>query len=198
MNWLEFLEQTPHYARIRREINAKLVTFLKKYALFDQRNLIVAELACGTAVGSDLLAASKNITSIALDRCPQMYTRETHTKPHASFVLGDLVAPPFKSESFDLVWSSSSLEHFPDRGVILNTMAELVRPGGYLFVGVPNKFGPLALYFLTPRKSWREWIGRPMSARELDGLLADIKFQHCVTIKYFFGCFIGTLARKLS
>jgi SAM-dependent methyltransferase len=44
----------------------------------------------------------------------------------------------FPSEKFDIVFSLGLIEHFEDWRAIWNKHNELLRPGGYLFIGLPN------------------------------------------------------------
>jgi SAM-dependent methyltransferase len=53
-------------------------------------------------------------------------------------ITGDVAGLP----AFDLVYSLGLIEHFTDRRRIVANHARLVRPGGYLVLGVPNFRGP--------------------------------------------------------
>jgi SAM-dependent methyltransferase len=53
-------------------------------------------------------------------------------------ITGDVTELP----AFDLVYSLGLIEHFTDRRRIVANHARLVRPGGYLVLGVPNFRGP--------------------------------------------------------
>jgi SAM-dependent methyltransferase len=61
--------------------------------------------------------------------------------PQCSFVQGDIVAPPFRPESFDLVYSFGVLHHLPDPLRGLRRCYELVKPGGRLLVWVYSSRG---------------------------------------------------------
>ncbi len=198
MNLLEKLETTKGYSALRRGINRRLVDFLSGQLLAGDGPYTVAELACGTGIGSDMFSLQPSVSlSVGLDINTSMYQLEKNRALGSRFVVGDLEKAPFKKESFDLVWSSSSLEHFPDRVRAVRAMAELVKPGGHLFVGVPSTFGPLAIYFLTPFASWREWIGRPISRSSLEFVLKTAGLAPRCYKRYFFGCFIGIVASKI-
>jgi SAM-dependent methyltransferase len=70
------------------------------------------------------------------------------------------------SEKFDIVFSSGLIEHFEDSQAIWNKHNQLLKPGGFLFIGLPNTkylhwilmklFCPSILavhrtYFMSPR-----------------------------------------------
>jgi SAM-dependent methyltransferase len=56
-------------------------------------------------------------------------------------VCGDIFNPPFKEESFDVVYSLGFIEHFEHPDDILKLMAGLLKPGGLLITVVPNYVG---------------------------------------------------------
>jgi SAM-dependent methyltransferase len=50
----------------------------------------------------------------------------------------------FRDACFDVVWNAGVIEHFRDEGkvVLIKEMYRVVRPGGMLFVAVPNALDP--------------------------------------------------------
>jgi SAM-dependent methyltransferase len=60
--------------------------------------------------------------------------------------MADVRAIPFASESFDLVYSMGTIEHFPEYGAAVREIFRVLRPGGTAIIGVPNKADP----FLRP------------------------------------------------
>ena len=58
--------------------------------------------------------------------------------------VGPLASAPWPDASFDAVTMWHVLEHWPDPAEPLSRAARLLRPGGVLFVGVPNFAGPEA------------------------------------------------------
>jgi SAM-dependent methyltransferase len=55
-----------------------------------------------------------------------------------SYVAGDAARMPFAANSFDLVVSNHSLEHFVELEATVAEIGRVVRPGGALFVAVPD------------------------------------------------------------
>lgn len=55
-----------------------------------------------------------------------------------SYVAADAARMPFASQSFDLIVSNHSLEHFPELEASLAEVGRVVRAGGVLFVAVPD------------------------------------------------------------
>ena len=63
-----------------------------------------------------------------------------------AFAVADIRAIPFRSDSFDLVYSMGTIEHFPEYDVSLREIFRVLKPGGTAIIGVPNKLDP----FLRP------------------------------------------------
>jgi 2-polyprenyl-3-methyl-5-hydroxy-6-metoxy-1,4-benzoquinol methylase len=62
---------------------------------------------------------------------------------NVQIVQGNIFAPPFKKELFDLVWSNGVIHHTPDAEGAHRSLAGLVRPGGVLYVWVyARRFNP--------------------------------------------------------
>src|SRR3569833_878938 len=59
------------------------------------------------------------------------------------FLGGDVCALPFQDNSFDLIYSMGTIEHFPEYAVAVREMFRVLKPGGTAIVGVPNKLDPI-------------------------------------------------------
>jgi SAM-dependent methyltransferase len=59
---------------------------------------------------------------------------------NVALVQGSLLEPPFAPRSFDLVFSKGVVHCTPDPAGAVRRMAELVKPGGYLFVWVYPRY----------------------------------------------------------
>jgi SAM-dependent methyltransferase len=59
---------------------------------------------------------------------------------NVALVQGSLLEPPFAAQSFDLVFSKGVVHCTPDPPGAVRRMAELVKPGGYLFVWVYPRY----------------------------------------------------------
>lgn len=54
--------------------------------------------------------------------------------------LGDACALDFADSTFDVVCSSDVLEHVPDKVAMLDEITRVLRPGGFLALGAPQRF----------------------------------------------------------
>ncbi|MBA3949912.1 MAG: methyltransferase domain-containing protein [Acidobacteria bacterium] len=68
--------------------------------------------------------------------------------------LADTRRLPFADGSFDVVYSMGTIEHFDESQSAVGEMARVLRPGGRLVLGVPNRFDP----FLRPLLVWSLWV----------------------------------------
>lgn len=107
----------------------------------------IIECGCGTGQLSNFLSI-ENRTVFATDMCMnslrlgQKFARENELS-RVRFVQMNLLRPAFKPASFHLVISNGVLMTTPDPFASFKTIAELVRPGGYILIGLYHKFGRL-------------------------------------------------------
>jgi SAM-dependent methyltransferase len=104
---------------------------------------------------------------------------------------------PFRNGSIDLCWNSSTIEHLQTPERALNEMNTVTKPGGMIFVGVPNSYGPLGFQRFISDTAVGIWIGKTFDRRQLTKMLSDVGLQPIHNIYYFFRFFVGVLARKL-
>jgi SAM-dependent methyltransferase len=60
--------------------------------------------------------------------------------------VADVRSLPFAAASFDAIYSMGTIEHFTESEAAVVEMARVLRPGGRLVLGVPNRYDP----FLRP------------------------------------------------
>ncbi|MEX2160735.1 MAG: class I SAM-dependent methyltransferase [Anaerolineales bacterium] len=197
LTWLDRLEATRLYQRLRYAMNRGLVAFFRRNVFAARSGLRVAEMACGSGYGAHLLAQEESVAlSLAADLNLEDYSQANIQAYQASFVLLDLFRPALASGSLDLVWNSSSIEELDNPQQAVAAMTRLARPGGWVFVGVPNKYGPAAWLRLIPNRRTRAWLGRVYSRPDLRKLLASAGLEIQAEMSYLGGVFIGMLGRK--
>jgi SAM-dependent methyltransferase len=65
-------------------------------------------------------------------------------------VVSDVRGLPFADGSFDAIYSMGTVEHFEETAESVRELARVLRPGGRLILGVPNRHDP----FLRPALVW--------------------------------------------
>jgi exosortase/archaeosortase family protein len=78
----------------------------------------------------------------------QAHASFDQTRPRLS--LGDVRSLPFVDNSFDAIYSMGTIEHFDESETAVTEMARVLKPGGRLVLGVPNRHDP----FLRPLLVW--------------------------------------------
>lgn len=191
------VEASRLYQRLRFRMNYVLLEFLEKHVIGQRTDLRIAELACGSGFSAHLLAQQPGVSlSLAGDINLDDYREAAISDYLATFVLMDMLRPPMAAETFDLVWNSSSVEEFDDPMAAVQAMARLAKPGGYVFVGVPNRYGLPGLLHIIPSCRLHAWLGRVYSRKQLGSLLASAGLRIERQTSYLFGIFIGMLAQK--
>jgi demethylmenaquinone methyltransferase/2-methoxy-6-polyprenyl-1,4-benzoquinol methylase len=100
----------------------------------------VLDVGCGTGFATEgLLEYTEDIHGI--DQSPHQlekaYAKFGKRGP-VRFYLGDAERLPFRDDAFDAVWSSGSIEYWPDPVATLRELRRVVVPGGPVLVVGPN------------------------------------------------------------
>ncbi len=135
----------------------------------------VLEVGCGTGqmslflasgdrlvVGADLTRASLELAAGAARRLGAARVR---------FVETDLRAPGLRQGAFDVVYCSGVLHHTPDPRASFRAIARLVRPGGFVALGLYNAYAriPHRLRRVVARLTGLRWIPLDPVLRERAG-----------------------------
>jgi SAM-dependent methyltransferase len=108
---------------------------------------VIAELGCGTGQMSLFLAsADRTVVAADLTRASlelgARAAREFGCR-RVHFVETDLRRPGLAAGSFDVVYSSGVLHHTPDPADSFAKLVRLVRPGGFVVLGLYNSYARL-------------------------------------------------------
>lgn len=180
---------------LRRRLNRRLVRYLVRRGLPEGGRVL--EAGSGPATATSLLSREPGVRlAVALDLDEGALREARRFDPRLPAVRGDVLRMPFAHGAFDLVWSSSTLEHLeePDRAV--GEMSRITRTGGCLFVGVPYHHGPLWIQREIPRTRIGVWLGPVFRRARLAALLEARGLRPEHVLVYFARFFIGILARK--
>jgi SAM-dependent methyltransferase len=184
------------YDALRNQLNGKLVNYLLARAI-NHDKCKVLEAGSGPAFASSMLAQDPRVEfSVAIDLDIEALYEARRRDSALCLVVADLCNLPFRAETMNLSWNSSTIEHLPDPSCAVAEMARVTRKGGSVFVGVPNLYGPLGFEYMIRETSVGIWIGQTFTGAGLREMLIDsgLKPQH--SLFYFFRFFVGVLAQK--
>ena len=107
---------------------------------------MILEVGCGTGQLSNFLASKGGRTLFATDICLNSLAlgesfRESNQINNAAFLQMNLFRPAFMLESFDYVICNGVLHHTADPFLGFQSISRLVKKGGFLIVGLYNKYG---------------------------------------------------------
>lgn len=110
-------------------------------------NAHILEVGCGTGQMSNFLSIA-NRTVIGTDMCFNSLKlahnfKKTNDLKKTHFYQMNLFRPCFKPKSFDLVISNGVLHHTSDPFLAFKSIANLVKPNGYILIGLYHEYGRL-------------------------------------------------------
>src|SRR5690606_13521757 len=108
----------------------------------------ILEVGCGTGQLGNFLGMTWGRTVFSADLClNSLRLANTFRRQQAiegvAFLQMNLFKPVFKPNSFDFVICTGVLHHTGDPYRGFQTISELVKPGGYILIGLYNKIGRL-------------------------------------------------------
>jgi SAM-dependent methyltransferase len=112
----------------------------------------VLEAGCGTGQLSNFLGIRAERTVYGTDIClnslklGQAFKEKNHLD-NVTFLQMNLFKPVFKPETFDIIVSNGVLHHTGDPFLGFQTLSRLVKKGGYIVIGLYNKYGRLTTDF---------------------------------------------------
>ena len=115
-------------------------------------NALVLEAGCGTGQLSNFLGMSWKQHVFGADLCLNSLKlangfRDRNIIRNAAFTQMNLFRPPFREQSFDVVISNGVLHHTADPLGAFQSISRLVKPGGYILIGLYNTIGRLTTDF---------------------------------------------------
>lgn len=104
-------------------------------------DMTVLDVGCGTGFATEGLL--ERVDEVyALDQSEhqleQAYDKFGKQAPPVHFHRGDAERLPFATDTFDVVWSSGSIEYWPNPILALREFRRVLKPGGQVLVVGPN------------------------------------------------------------
>jgi demethylmenaquinone methyltransferase/2-methoxy-6-polyprenyl-1,4-benzoquinol methylase len=100
----------------------------------------VLDVGCGTGFGTEgLLEYTEHVHGLdqSIHQMEKAFVKFGRTD-RVDFYRGDAERLPFKDDSFDALWSSGSIEYWPNPVDALEEFRRIVEPGGPVLVVGPN------------------------------------------------------------
>jgi SAM-dependent methyltransferase len=155
----EFYEETPfpNYDGLdtRDSLRQKARTSVAAQLLDEQipKAAKILEAGCGTGQMSNFLGLTSGRTVVGSDICLNSLRlavgfRDRFGINNAHFVQMNLFDPFFRDHSFDVVVSDGVLHHTADAAAAFRSIQNLVKPGGYIVIGLYNWLGRLPTLWL--------------------------------------------------
>jgi len=141
--------ETLEYFEAISERRNKLEPFIADYAQFNRwAGKRVLEVGCGA--GSDLLRFAKaGARATGIDLSPRSAslakTRLRLYNCQGDALIADAEQLPFKTDSFDLVYSWGVLHHTPDTQQAIKEVCRVTRPGGEICIMLYHRHSLVAL-----------------------------------------------------
>ena len=106
-----------------------------------EEEMTVLDVGCGTGFATEGLL--EHVDEVyALDQSEhqleQAYEKFGKRAPPVHFHRGDAERLPFGTDTFDVVWSSGSIEYWPNPILALREFRRVLKPGGQVLVVGPN------------------------------------------------------------
>jgi len=101
----------------------------------------VLDVGCGTGFATEALIEETDDV-YGLDQSPHQLEKalaKLGGDDRVEFHLGDAERLPYETDSFDAVWSSGSIEYWPEPVQTLREMRRVCKPGGTVLVVGPNE-----------------------------------------------------------
>lgn len=105
--------------------------------------LFVADIACGTGYGSELLklqGGAKGVTGVDICQEAIHYASKKHSADSVDFLCASGDATGFDTGAFDAITSFETIEHVDDDEKLLAEFARILKPGGLLICSTPNQW----------------------------------------------------------
>jgi GT2 family glycosyltransferase/SAM-dependent methyltransferase len=123
----------------------------------------ILDIGCGDGTFARILFNGVTVDA-GIDRDEKEIARAKLTNIYDDLRTGEVQALPYESERFATVYSNCVLEHIPDIENALREIERVLKPGGALYITVPN---PRCVTFLWWRDKFRklgltslaEWYG---------------------------------------
>lgn len=159
----------PFFDVSRRRFHLQRYDFARSYVV----GKCVADIACGTGYGVDLLKKKGNaaqVFGVDIDQKAVDYATEKYGGDSVRYVCAAGNATGLPDQAFDVITSFETIEHIPDDSSLMREFHRLLKPNGFLICSTPNSW-PLSIAPYHVREYDRTaFIGILSNLFEVEGL----------------------------
>ncbi len=142
------------------KICAVLLDFLSKTEK-DPKKLTCLDIGCSGGIIAQVIAENfKKVIAIDIDKQSLSIARKNYSKRNIIYKYDDAMHLSFEDESFDVVISSHTYEHVPNRKQLFSEIYRVLKKGGVCYFGGPNKYKIIEGHYYLPFLSW---IPKPLA-----------------------------------
>lgn len=152
-SWADFIDNYDTFRRIDVVINTML------RPLFSPQKSIL-EVGIGLGYFTQVIQSVNKQSYLGVDIASNLVHSAQKKYPDLNFLNADLLELNKKldTKKFDIVYCSEVLEHTPNPQLSLEVLCEVVAPGGFLVITVPNR-----------KWIWLLWIANFLGIRKYQG-----------------------------
>jgi SAM-dependent methyltransferase/uncharacterized protein YbaR (Trm112 family) len=104
---------------------------------------LLLDAGCGNGLLTEYFS-KKGLISIGIDFSTSVFDAEKRrTSDNCCFVQGDLMSPPFRNDTFDIIVSNGVLHHTPRTEITFKTVANKVKKNGKLYLWLYSRKGTI-------------------------------------------------------
>ncbi|WP_081740967.1 glycosyltransferase [Hyphomicrobium sp. 802] len=138
----------------------------------------VLDIACGEGYGSALLSqVARHVVGMDIDQRSIEFAKSSYRLGNLDFVLSSAAKISAEANSFDVIISFETIEHFAEHEAFMDEVRRILRPKGLLIISSPNR----AVYTELD-EHWNKFHVREMDRTEFRQLLSGY-FKHTTLLE---------------
>lgn len=140
----------------------------------------VLDAGCGSGRDANLLHSKVGLDVVGLDLSKGLLKVARKKFPEITFIEGNLLELPFEADSFDGVWSNTSLLHLESVEAVRQALSEMnrvLKPGGVLHVVVKAQTGDSKTAVVSDKLSGHDRFFQYFAVNEMNELLERSHFS---------------------
>src|SRR5688572_22655995 len=103
---------------------------------------LMLDAGCGNGLLTEYFAETGGLNMIGIDFSTSVFHAEKRRKSETCcFIQGDLMSPPFREKTFDIIVSNGVLHHTPNTEITFRSVAKLVKQNGKFYLWLYSRKG---------------------------------------------------------